>query len=237
MGYYLLAVPYGHAQWGVPQRCECQSGRQLPAHTAMLARLRDDLGHLADCSFDSFFLDRHLKPFVWEQDGQEYSIEQQRQDLERAYSKAFDYAAYLDGWLYLFGNYGAGKSHLAAAVANKSAQREVKTTYASVPKLLDYIRAGYKDGSATERIDTLSAMPLLVLDDLGAEACKKDTDELLFTLLNHRCRERENLPTVITSNVHPDNLEPRIADRIYGQTDGGARIVWLPIYSYRRLRS
>jgi len=202
----------------------------------MLSRLRDELGHLADCTFDSFDLDRHLKPFVWDGDGREYSVEQQRRDLENAYDKAFDYTATLDGWLYLFGNYGAGKSHLAAAIANKAASRGIKTTYASVPKLLDFIRGGYKDGTATDRIDALSAMPMLILDDLGAEAGKKDTDELLFSLFNHRSKERANLPTVITSNVHPDHLEPRIADRVYGQTDGGARIVWLPIFSYRRLR-
>lgn len=233
-GYYLLAVPYGDPRWAQPQRCECQAGKPLPGQVAMLARLRDELGHLADCTFDTFDLDRRLKPCEWA--GKTHSVEEQRTDLERAYSKAFDYCARLDGWLYLFGNYGAGKSHLAAAIANKSAQREITTTYASVPKLLDFIRAGYRDGSATERIDALAALPLLILDDLGAEAGKKDTDELLFTLFNHRSRERANLATVITSNVHPDNLEPRIADRVYGQTDGGARIVWLPIYSYRRLR-
>lgn len=202
----------------------------------MLARLRDDLGRLADCTFAAFDLDRKLSAFDWDYDHEHYTVEAQRASLGRAYTKALDYSAYLSGWLYLFGNYGAGKSHLAAAVANAAATRGVQTTYASVPKLLDFIRAGYKDGTATERIDALSAVELLVLDDLGAEAGKRDTDELLFSLFNHRSRERANLPTVITANVHPDDIEPRIADRVYGQTDGGARIVWLPIFSYRRLR-
>lgn len=231
-----MAVPHGHPQFGVLLRCECQDGKVLPAQTAMLARLRDELGHLADCTFDTFDLDRRLSDFQWDYDGNTYTVEQQRASLGRAYAKALDYSAFLTGWLYLFGNYGAGKSHLAAAIANKVAQRGVRTTYASVPKLLDFIRAGYKDGTATERVEALSCVPFLVLDDLGAEAGKKDTDELLFTLLNHRSRERANLPTVITSNAHPDDIESRIADRIYGQTDGGARILWLPIFSYRRLR-
>ena len=98
------------------------------------------------------------------------------------------------------------------------------------------IDKSHESKSASERAEALQSVPLLILDDLGAEAAKRDTDELLFQLLNHRSRERANLPTVITSNIHPDNLEPRIADRVYGQTDGGQRIVWLPIYSYRRLR-
>jgi DNA replication protein DnaC len=235
-GFYLLRVPYGHPQFGQPQPCECRNGRPLPGQVAMLARLHGDLGHLADCTFDTFYPDRRCEAFVWDYDGQTYTPSQQHDNMARALAKASDYAALLPGWLYLFGNYGAGKSHLAAAIANAVALRGIKTTYASVPKLLDFIRTGYKDGSATARIEVLQAVPLLVLDDLGAEASKRDTDELLFQLLNHRSRERANLPTVITSNVHPDDLEPRIADRIYGQTEGGARIVWLPIYSYRRLR-
>jgi DNA replication protein DnaC len=235
-GFYLLAVPYGHPDWGKPQRCECQAGKPLPGHVAMLARLRDDLGHLADCAFETFSTDRHLKVFTWDYDGAEYDVERQRDDLNKAYIKAMDYSSAVSGWLYLFGNYGAGKSHLAAAIANRAARLGTRTTYASVPKLLDFIRAGYRDGSASERIEALQGVPLLVLDDLGAEAGKKDTEELLFVLFNHRSRERANLPTVITSNVHPDDLEPRIADRIFGQTDGGARIVWMPIFSFRRLR-
>jgi DNA replication protein DnaC len=235
-GFYLLRVPYSHPDFGKLQPCECQAGRPLPGQVAMLARLRDELGHLADCTFDTFRTDRHLKEFVWDYDGKTYGVEVQRGDLERANCQALDYSACLTGWLYLFGNYGAGKSHLAAAVANTAAARGVRTTYASVPKLLDFIRAGYRDGSATARIESLQSVSLLVLDDLGTEAAKRDTDELLFQLLNHRSRERANLPTVITSNVHPDDLESRIADRIYGQTDGGARIVWMPIFSHRRLR-
>lgn len=235
-GFYLLRVPYGDPLFGRPQRCECQEGKPLPGQIAMLARLRDELGQLAGCNFDTFILYRWLKSFVWDYNGETYDEDAQHEALSRAHAKALYYSTQLSGWLYLFGNYGAGKSHLAAAIANDAAGRGVKTTYASVPKLLDFIRNGYRDGSATARIEALQSAPLLVLDDLGTEAAKRDTDELLFQLLNYRGRERANLPTVITSNVHPDDLEPRIADRVYGQTEGGARIVWMPIYSYRRLR-
>lgn len=236
VGFYLLRVPYGHPDWGVPQRCECQAGRPLPGQVAMLARLRDELGHLADCTFATFSTDRYLQDLVWDYNGEAYTVDHQRADLQKAYLTALEYSSQVGGWLYLFGNYGAGKSHLAAAIANTAAGLGTRVSYASVPKLLDFIRAGYKDGSADARVAALQAVPLLILDDLGAEAAKRDTDELLFQLLNHRSKERADLPTVITSNVHPDDLEPRIADRIFGQTDGGERIVWMPIFSFRRVR-
>ena len=42
-------------------------------------------------------------------------------------------------------------------------------TYASVPDLLRFIRRGFGDGAADERLDALMQVDVLILDDLGAE--------------------------------------------------------------------
>src|ERR1044072_1437117 len=65
-GFFLLRVPHGHPEFGKPKPCECQAGKPLPGQVAMLARLRDELGQLADCTFDTFNLDRRLESFVWQ---------------------------------------------------------------------------------------------------------------------------------------------------------------------------
>ena len=76
---------------------------------------------------------------------------------------------------------------------------------------------------------------LLVLDDLGAEHLTGWARERLFRILN----ERQARPTVLTSNLHPDDLAPpddleflRLVSRIVGNS----RIVWLPVSDFRRLR-
>ena len=42
-------------------------------------------------------------------------------------------------------------------------------TYASVPDLLRFVRRGFGDGAADERLDALMQVDVLILDDLGAE--------------------------------------------------------------------
>lgn len=233
MRWYKKRVPLHHPEFGKLFPCECQKDSPMPKQVALLAKLRNELGALANCTFENFTLERPFRQNV-EWGGETFEPEQQRRDLQAAYNATTAWIKNPTGWLYIYGSYGAGKSHLAAAAANYMATNNKPTTYSSVPMLLDFIRSGYGDNTATERAEALHTAPFLVLDDLGAESRKRDTDELLFQMINQRYLL--NLPTIFTSNIHPDDLEPRIADRIYGQTNGGIRIIWMAIASYRRQR-
>jgi DNA replication protein DnaC len=134
------------------------------------------------------------------------------------------------GWLYLCGPCGAGKSHLAAAIANTMAANGRSVTYASVPDLLRFIRRGFGGGAADERLDTLMQIDVLILDDLGAEYLTAWASEQLFVLLN--ARYLADRATVLTSNDRPEALPPRLHSRIAEQ----AQIIWMPISDYRQLR-
>ena len=120
-----------------------------------------------------------------------------------------------------------GKSHLAAAIAIAWADMGLgRAAYASAPALLRYIRSGYKDDSADERLIALQVVDLLVLDDLGTEYHKPgenygNTESILFELIADRYSY--DRPTIITSNVVLDDVEPRIASRIRGR----ARLIYL----------
>jgi DNA replication protein DnaC len=101
--------------------------------------------------------------------------------------------------------------------------------YASVPDLLRFIRRGFGDGAADERLDALMEVDLLVLDDLGAERLTAWADEQLFVLLNARYLDER--ATVLTSNERPDTLPARLHSRIAEL----AQIVWMPLSDYRRI--
>jgi DNA replication protein DnaC len=133
-----------------------------------------------------------------------------------AFDAALRYARNPAGWLVFMGNYGCGKTHLAAAIAIYATRHlALKTLFTIVPDLLDHLRATYHPTSAVtydERFEAVRTVPLLVLDDLGAESQTQWAQEKLFQIINHRYNEE--LPTVITSNVDLDRMDGRIRSRL-----------------------
>lgn len=136
-------------------------------------------------------------------------------------------------WLLLTGNFGCGKSHLAAAIANEAVHRHIKTLFTIVPDLLDHLRASYAPTSRVrydERIESVRTIYLLILDDLGTENASPWAAEKLYQIINYRYNYR--LPTVITTNRPLNDIEPRIRSRIWDRQL--ARHVLVQAEDYRR---
>ena len=67
--------------------------------------------------------------------------------LKRAVDLCRRYAANPEGWLVLTGEYGCGKTHLAAAIANQRAASGEPVLFIVVPDLLDHLRATFGPAS------------------------------------------------------------------------------------------
>ena len=136
-------------------------------------------------------------------------------NLQRAYDLAFAYAQEPRGWILFKGGFGAGKTHLAAAIANYRLQIGQPALFIVVPDLLDYLRATYSPNSAVtydERFESLRGAPLLLLDDFGAHSATPWAQEKLFQLLNFRYNAQ--LPTVITTNQELEEIDLRLRSRL-----------------------
>lgn len=192
-----------------------------------------ELRALAKCTFMNFYPMRPLREFTWE--GLEVAENSQRGLLRAALKTCKAYARNPVGWLYLYGGYGSGKSHLAAAIAKLRIDMGETVIYRSVPGFLDDLRGGFESGKARSIFEAAIACDMLILDDIGAEHTTRWAEERLFLLLN----ERQDKPTVLTSNISPDDLKGRLASRVAGQAGneetGGDRVLWLPVSDYRRI--
>ncbi|NMC28708.1 MAG: ATP-binding protein [Pelolinea sp.] len=134
--------------------------------------------------------------------------------LEVAFQTAKNFAARPNGWLFLTGKFGCGKTHLAAAIANEVIQNGTHTLFLTVPDLLDWLRYAFsgEDASFEERFSEIRDVPFLVLDDLGTQNSTPWAEEKLFQIINHRYVNR--LHTVITSNLDIAEIDERISSRI-----------------------
>lgn len=209
------------------RRAETEARLKAERAAKYLGELRAALGKLATCTFDSFDTQRSLFGCQWNETSIPESA--QRKCLIDAAIAARRYAAAPEGWLYLYGPPGAGKSHLAAAIANDLAKNGEPVAYASVPDILAFVKRGMGDGSADMRFDGLLSVDVLILDDLGTENSTAWSVETIFRLIDER--EKHDRTTVITSNLHYDNLHPRIASRIAGMV----KLVPMLVSDYRRL--
>lgn len=108
--------------------------------------------------------------------------------------------------LFLYGKFGVGKSFLLGAIANELAKKRVSSMIVYVPELLREMKSSIADSTLNEKMETLKREPILMLDDIGAEAMSSWTrDEVLGPILQFRMLE--NLPTFFTSNFDFQGLE------------------------------
>ena len=78
-----------------------------------------------------------------------------------------EFARRPQGWLIFFGNYGCGKTHLAAAIANEALARHVRVLFTVVPDLLDHLRSTFgpnSDVQYDERFETIRDANLLIIE-------------------------------------------------------------------------
>lgn len=108
--------------------------------------------------------------------------------------------------IYFYGKFGVGKSYLLGAIANELAKKRISSMIVYVPELLREMKSAIADSTLNEKIEALKVEPILMLDDIGAEAVSSWTrDEVLGPILQFRMLE--NLPTFFTSNFDFQGLE------------------------------
>lgn len=125
--------------------------------------------------------------------------------------------------IYLYGDCGLGKSHLASLIIRQAVNRDLRSIIQTEPSpMLREINSALNNGAEAEdkAIKKFIGASLLVLDDLGTEKVTDYKIEKLYEVINGRDKAMKN-GLVITSNYDLDALASRLKDdRIASRLSG-----------------
>lgn len=114
-----------------------------------------------------------------------------------------------------YGSRGTGKSFYASCIVNALKARRIVACMTTTANLMQVL-SGWDRG---ETMDAVGRVPLLVLDDLGAERDTSYSAELVYNVVNTRYNARK--PTIVTTNLdyaemqaEEDLWRSRIYDRV-----------------------
>lgn len=92
---------------------------------------------------------------------------------------------------------GTGKSHLAQAIGHAAIQQGYRVLYRETHVLLDELAESVIGGTRKDFMDTLSTVPLLIIDDFGMRKLPLTAAEDLLEIV---MRRYERASTLLTSN-------------------------------------
>lgn len=160
---------------------------------------------VGNCRFDNFKLDYYP-------DGAGTSPKKRMESVLN-YCKAYaaDFSRRSPSLL-LYGKTGLGKTHLSFAIAGKAVEEGYGVIYSSAQNLFNKLekdKFGKADANTEEAILDCD---LLIIDDLGAEFTTQFTVSALYNIVNSR--ELESKPTIISTNLMPEQLTKAYGERI-----------------------
>ena len=160
---------------------------------------------VGNCRFDNFKLDYYP-------DGAGTSPKKRMESVLN-YCKAYaaDFSRRSPSLL-LYGKTGLGKIHLSLAIAGNAVEEGYGVIYSSAQNLFNKLekdKFGKADANTEEAILDCD---LLIIDDLGAEFTTQFTVSALYNIVNSR--ELEGKPTIISTNLMPEQLTKAYGERI-----------------------
>lgn len=144
-------------------------------------------------NFENFYVDLN----------NEYAVKVAKDYIEKGKDKM------QSNGLIIMGQSGVGKTHLAAAIANKLIENDKIVLMGRLTSLLDMIKETFKDNTKSENelIELYSNVDMIIIDDLGTEKISSWALEKLYTIVQNR--NENNLPIIITTRFDKQGLIQR----------------------------
>ena len=109
--------------------------------------------------------------------------------------------------LYIYGDSGLGKTHIAQAIGHEVRQRhpELQVLYVSMNKFQAQFQTAYKNGEITDFINFYQMVDVLIIDDIQELTGKTGTQNVFFNIFNHLQLAGKQL--ILTSDKPPVELK------------------------------
>lgn len=129
------------------------------------------------------------------------------------------------------GNTGLGKTFLCNCIAKDLLDQGHTVLYLPAVQLFQLFEAARfhredMEDQSKEMLNTLLSVELLIIDDLGTEFITSFTGPELFNTLNTRILSQK--PTIISTNLSPEELKNFYSDRIVSRIFGSYEV--MPVF-------
>ena len=106
---------------------------------------------------------------------------------------------------------GVGKTHLAIALGIKACMARYRVLFMTCAELIDHLYSGLADMSVAAKLEALSRLHLLIIDEIGYTPIDKQGANLFFQLISRRY---EHGSIIITTNLPFDQWDTVFGDQV-----------------------
>jgi DNA replication protein DnaC len=110
--------------------------------------------------------------------------------------------------LIIFGPSGVGKTHLAAAIGRRLAEKGIRVLFTKTTMLVQNLQTAYKSQELSGMLAKLAKFQLLILDDIGYVKKSESETSVLFELIADRYESQSILITSNQSFAEWDSIFP-----------------------------
>lgn len=198
---YILEHTGPGGSWVKEKECPLHGFRRQSNGLSAQERAKEKQARLAAASIPDLFRNWTFYTFPHKEHG--------------AYQTVMEYAGEgkITQSLLLSGSFGTGKTSLAVSVLQKRIDEHgERGLYTNVSELFEEIKSLFgRENASSMLMNRVLNVPLLVLDDLGAERGTEWVQSNLYNILNYRLTH--NKPTIVTTNLDMQELDMQLGAR------------------------